>query len=69
MADPADPGSADPAAAAGPADATGAGWKRIFALVCASTIGTFIAHGLLYPALPLYLTDQLGTTKATAGLV
>ncbi len=71
MADPAEPpdatGPAD--ATAGPAGATVPGWKRIFVLVCASTIGTFIAHGLLYPTLPLYLTDQLGTTKATAGLV
>lgn len=44
-------------------------WRRIFLLVCASTIGGFIAQGLLYPALPLYLTEELGTSKATAGLV
>lgn len=40
-----------------------------FALVCASTLGTFTAQGLLYPALPLYMTDELGTSKAMAGLV
>ena len=38
-------------------------------LVSGATIGTFIAQGLLYPALPLYLTGPLGTSKATAGLV
>jgi len=40
-----------------------------FALVCASTLGTFIAQGLLYPALPLYMTEELGSSKAMAGLV
>jgi len=44
-------------------------WTQMFVLVCLATIGTFIAQGLLYPALPLYLTEELGTTKATAGLV
>lgn len=43
--------------------------KLTFALVCLSTLGNFIAQGLLYPALPLYLTRELGTSKAVAGLV
>ena len=55
---------AEPAALPG-----GRSWKTIFVLVSGATIGTFIAQGLLSPALPLYLTGPLGTTKATAGLV
>ncbi len=43
--------------------------KVTFALVCLSTLGNFVAQGLLYPALPLYLTRELGTSKAVAGLV
>jgi MFS family permease len=43
--------------------------RRTFWLLCTSALGTFSAQGLLYPALPLYLTDSLGTTKAVAGLV
>ncbi|MEZ5264759.1 MAG: MFS transporter [Acidimicrobiia bacterium] len=43
--------------------------KLTFALVCLSTLGNFVAQGLLYPALPLYLTRELGTSKAVAGLV
>lgn len=38
-------------------------------MVCLASTGTFTAQGLLYPALPLYLTGELGTTKAMAGLV
>ncbi|MPY96184.1 MAG: MFS transporter, partial [Acidimicrobiia bacterium] len=50
------------------------GWPRVsptatFWLLCLSAIGTFVAQGLLYPALPLYLTEELGTSKAVAGLV
>jgi MFS family permease len=44
-------------------------WRRTFWLVCVSTLGNFTAQGLLYPALPLYLTNELGTSKAVAGLV
>jgi MFS family permease len=40
-----------------------------FWLLCTATLGTFLAQGLLYPALPLYLTGELGTSKAVAGLV
>ncbi len=40
-----------------------------FALICLSTLGNFVAQGLLYPALPLYLTSELDTSKAVAGLV
>ncbi len=43
--------------------------KVTFALICASTLGNFVAQGLLYPALPLYLTRELHTSKAIAGLV
>ncbi|MCC6436304.1 MAG: MFS transporter [Acidimicrobiales bacterium] len=43
--------------------------KLTFALVCLSTLGNFVAQGLLYPALPLYLTRELHTSKAVAGLV
>ncbi len=43
--------------------------KVTFALVCLSTLGNFVAQGLLYPSLPLYLTRELGTSKAVAGLV
>lgn len=43
--------------------------KLTFALICLSTLGNFVAQGLLYPALPLYLTRELHTTKAVAGLV
>jgi len=43
--------------------------QRAFLFVCAATFGTYMAQGLLYPALPLYLTTELGTTKAMAGLV
>src|SRR5688500_8446258 len=40
-----------------------------FWLLCTATLGTFLAQGLLYPALPLYLPVELGTSKAVAGLV
>lgn len=40
-----------------------------FWVLCGATLGTFVAQGLLYPALPLYLTEELGTSKAVAGLV
>lgn len=43
--------------------------RATFWLLCASTIGTFVAQGLLYPALPLYLTEELSTSKAVAGMV
>lgn len=48
---------------------TGQAAKRTFALICLSTLGNFVAQGLLYPALPLYLTRELDTSKAVAGLV
>jgi MFS family permease len=40
-----------------------------FWVLCGATLGTFVAQGLLYPALPLYLIEDLGTSKAVAGLV
>ena len=40
-----------------------------FWVLCGATLGTVLAQGLLYPALPLYLTGELGTSKAVAGLV
>jgi MFS family permease len=43
--------------------------KVTFGLICLSTLGNFVAQGLLYPALPLYLTRELHTSKAVAGLV
>ncbi len=50
-----------------------AGWRRspttTFWLLCVASSATFIAQGLLYPALPLYLTEELGTSNALAGLV
>ena len=45
------------------------GPQRTFWLLCLATLGNFVAQGLLYPGLPLYLTDELGTSKAVAGLV
>lgn len=50
-------------------DAAAQAGKVTFALICLSTLGNFVAQGLLYPALPLYLTRELGTSKAVAGLV
>lgn len=38
-------------------------------LLCVAAMGTFVSQGLLYPALPLYLHQDLGTTLAVAGLV
>jgi MFS family permease len=52
-----------------PTDRAAQAGKLTFALICLSALGTFIAQGLLYPALPLYLTRELGTSKAVAGLV
>lgn len=43
--------------------------RRIFWLLCFSTLGIYVAQGLLYPGLPLYLTRELGTSKAIAGLI
>jgi len=37
--------------------------------MCVVGLGMFLSQGLLYPAIPLYPTDELGTSKATAGLV
>ena len=37
-------------------------------LLCVAAMGTFVSQGLLYPALPLYLHQDLGTTLAVAGL-
>lgn len=49
------------------------GWVRdargTFWLLCGSTLGVYVAQGLLYPGLPLYLTRELGTSKAVAGLI
>jgi len=39
------------------------------AFLCTAAMGTFVSQGLLYPALPLYLHKELGTTLAVAGLV
>jgi MFS family permease len=48
-------------------------WRRsptsTFWLLCVASSATFVAQGLLYPALPLYLTEELGTSNALAGLV
>jgi len=41
----------------------------IVTLLCVSAMGTFVSQGLLYPALPLYLHDVLGTSLGTAGLI
>lgn len=41
----------------------------IVTLLCTSAIGTFLAQGLLYPALPLYLHQDLGTSLGIAGLI
>ena len=32
-------------------------------------MGTFLSQGLLYPSLPLYLHQRLGTSLAVAGIV
>lgn len=42
---------------------------RLVGLLCVSAMGTFLSQGLLYPALPLYLHEQLGTTLGMAGLI
>lgn len=41
----------------------------IVTLLCVSALGTFVAQGLLYPALPLYLHNDLGTSLGVAGLI
>ncbi len=38
-------------------------------LLCIAAMGTFVSQGLLYPAIPLYLHEDLGTSLAVAGLV
>jgi MFS family permease len=43
---------------------TGAFW-----LLCVAVLGTYTAQGVLYPGLPLYLTGELGASKAVTGLV
>lgn len=42
---------------------------RIVTLLCVSAMGTFVSQGLLYPALPLYLHQDLGTSLGMAGLI
>lgn len=43
--------------------------SRTMTLLCVAAMGTFLSQGLLYPALPLFLRDELGTSLGTAGLV
>jgi MFS family permease len=65
-------GASDGGGRARPGAAKGS-WRRspvsTFWLLCVASSATFIAQGLLYPALPLYLTEELGTSNAVAGLV
>lgn len=42
---------------------------RIVTMLCVSAMGTFLSQGLLYPALPLYLHNELGTSLGIAGLI
>ncbi|MEZ5236169.1 MAG: MFS transporter [Acidimicrobiales bacterium] len=43
--------------------------SRVMTLLCVAAMGTFVSQGLLYPALPLYLRNELGTSLGMAGLV
>lgn len=42
---------------------------RIVTLLCVAAMGTFVSQGVLYPALPLYLHQNLGTSLGMAGLI